>query len=271
MSLDDDLESFFGDGIECVVHDSDKFRRKLNIGADAFKYLSNAENLGAFTTAITSGAGAAGMALVGWYSSMGILSQIGFAIGFLSTPLVWVAVAGAGGAATAYLTQWIYQSAKTEAVTEIPNFINSPLDVLASSLCDLICPVLLKIAYADANFCQQERERIRTYFIDEWGIDTGYVDNLLNYDEAHLSSYNWTVLDQTLLAIEKSGDIKYSYLAEEIIQIAEGVMLADGIKHEGELEEIQKLKEALALKVTCKSRTGHLLRKLFGRPPKSKE
>lgn len=248
MTLENELESFFDKSIESVVRDSERFRKKLNIGADAFQYLSNAENLGAFTTAITSGAGISGIAYAGWISSMGMLGQIGLAVGFISTPAGWIAAAGVLGTTTIFLTRWLFHSLKKGAVTEVPNFINSPLDILASSICDLICPILLKIAYADRNFCEQERTKILNYFISEWGINPDYVDSLLSYDESHLSEFNWDTLKKTLLSIEKSGDIKYASTAREIIFITEEVIRSDGTVHEYELRELKKLETALGKK-----------------------
>jgi uncharacterized tellurite resistance protein B-like protein len=248
MGDEDDLEAFYATSTESVVEDSEKFRKKLNIGAEAFKYLTSAENLGLFTTTIASGTGLAGIATAGWFTSLGAFGQIGLAIGVISTPYGWIAAAGAGGAATVFATRWVFRRIKKGAVTETPNFINSPLDLLASSLCDLICPILLKIAHADENFCDQEREAIRVYFINEWGINPEYVENLLDYDEAHLDEYNWDTLSVTLQVIEKSGDLKYSVIAKEILNIANEVMLSDGITHPKELEEIQNLELALRKK-----------------------
>ena len=245
MTLESELDDFFSEEITSVVENSDKFRRKLNIGADAFKYLSNAENLGSFTTALTTGVGVALITQMGWMASIGMLGKLGLFIGLVSTPAGWIAAAGAGGAATAFIIQRLFRSLKKEAITEVPNFINSPLDILGSSICDLTCPILLKIAYADGQITNQEHEKIKGYLIDEWGINSDYVDGLLKINEDHLCDFEWDGLKTMLKDIEKTGDLKYSTMASEIITTAEEVMACDNEIHPDELLEMDRLRKSL--------------------------
>jgi tellurite resistance protein len=246
MSIETELHDFFSEEITSVVEDSDKFRRKLNIGSDAFKYLSNAENLGSFTTALSTGVGIASLTYFGWIASIGTLGQLGLLVGVMSTPAGWFAAAGAGCAATVLLTRRIFQSVKKEAVTEVPNFINSPLDILGSSICSFMCPILLKIAYADGHFTNHEHEKIKGYFIDQWGINSNYVDALLKCDETTLRNFEWDGLRTALKEIEKTGDLKYSAMASEIIITASEVMACDGEFHPQEKIEIDRLRKELS-------------------------
>lgn len=246
MSLETELHDFFSGEITSVVEDSDKFRRKLNIGSDAFWYLSKAENLGSFITALSTGAGIASLTCVGWIASIGTLGQIGLAIGIVSTPAGWFAAAGVGSAAAVFLTRRLLRSVKKEAVTEVPNFINSPLDILGSSICDLICPILLKIAYADGHVTNLEHKKIKDYFTDQWGINSNYVDGLLKFDEAKLRDFEWDGLSKTLKGIEKTGDLKYSTMASEILATAAEVMSCNGESHPDVQFEMDRLRKALS-------------------------
>lgn len=248
MNHEEEMEAFYAQDIDAVVIDSEQFRKKLNIGLDAFKHLSNAKKLGEFLTAIGSGTGVAAFGGAAWLTSLGTFGQIGLAVGLVSTPVGWLAAAGSGAAVTVYTTRWMFRKVKKDVVTEYPNFINSPLDVLASSLCDLMYPVLLKIAYADKKYCELERETIRSYFINEWGINPDYVESLLDYDEAHLNNYDWDTLSTTIAALAKSGDLKYTTIKNEILETANVVMLSNGLIHHKELEELLKLEEALQRK-----------------------
>ena len=65
MSLDGDLAEFFGADVLHVVSDHEKFRRRLKIGAEAFRYLRGAENLHSTASSLLGGAGAAGAAGLG--------------------------------------------------------------------------------------------------------------------------------------------------------------------------------------------------------------
>ena len=247
MSFDNELEEFFSNDIPAVVADPEKFRRKLGIGADAFKYLKNAENLGSVITTLAGGTAAAGAVFGGWFLSLGTLGSLGLAVGLVSSPVGWVAAAGTGGAGAFFLIKRLFKGARNEAITEVPNFINSPLDILATSICEIINPILLKIAYADSNFCESEREKIRSYFINEWGINEAFVDGLLNYDESNLDSFDWDVLERTLDEIGSSGDIKVPTMANEMVRVAEEVMAADGHILPKEQLELDNLKSALGL------------------------
>jgi hypothetical protein len=245
MTADSELEEFFSREIKSVVADPERFRMKLGIGLKAFKYLSNAKNLGAFMNVATGGSAAAGVAFAGWTASLGTLGQLGLAFGLMSTPVGWFAAAGAGGAAACYIVGKLYRKARDSAITEVPNFINSPLDVLAVSICDLVTPVLLKVAHADSNFCGHERDVMRSYFVGEWGICPDYVEGLLDYDLARLDGFHWEDLDVVLLEMEQSGDLKYEVMADELIRIANEVSWADGQQTPSEVENINQLIAAL--------------------------
>ena len=229
-TTDSELEEFFSREIESVVADPDKFRMKLGIGLDAFRFLRNAKNMGDFITVATGGTAAAGTAFAAWTTSLGTLGHLGLAFGLASTPVGWFAAAGAGGAAAFFLVGKLFRKARASAIDEVPKFINSPLDVIAVSICNLIAPVLLKIAHADSNFCESEREIIQSYFVREWGICPDYVDGLLDYDLTKLDEFPWEDLHLALQAMEQTGDIKYQVLADELIKMAEEVMLSDGKK-----------------------------------------
>lgn len=245
MSLDTELERFFSEQPAAVVRDPDRFRGKLNIGAAAFKYLNGAQNLGNFMTALSTGFGVASMSYFGWTASLGVIGQLGLALGFVSTPAGWVAAAGVGGMASVLMTRRLFRSVRKEAVTEVPNFINTPLDALGASVSDTICPVLLKIAHADGALSSLEVDKIKCYFVDEWGMDPAYVEGLLNYDLEHIEEFEWEDVKSALEEVGKTGDIDYETMAGEIVTIAKEVMASDGVVHPSEQREVDALGDAL--------------------------
>ncbi|HIA45795.1 MAG TPA: TerB family tellurite resistance protein [Methylococcaceae bacterium] len=127
----------------------------------------------------------------------------------------------------------------------MPNFINTPIDVLGGSICDVLTPILLKIAYADNDFSVEEKETIVNYFTDQWGINPAYIENLISEIGNEFTEFDYVILADSLkeLAIE-SGDIKYDDMVKEIISAAEEVMASDGSIDEREVQEIEKLKLA---------------------------
>jgi len=245
MTTEDDLASFFAEDIDNIVADPEKFRKKLGIGLDAFKLLSKADKLdGLLSSTVVGGASALGIFTV-WSSSLGGLVGVAGSIGLMATPIGWMALAGGAGFATSYGIKRLLGSAKQGAVTEIPNFINTPIDVLGGSICDVLTPILLKIAYADNDFSVEEKETIINYFTDQWGINPAYIENLISEIGNEFTEFDYVILADSLkkLALE-SGDIKYDDMVKEIISAAEEVMTSDGSIDERETQEIEKLKLA---------------------------
>jgi len=259
VSLEDDLENFFASDAPCVVANPEQFRKKLNIGAEAFKFLSAAKTLGAYSAAMATGAGAAGAAGIGWAASLGTLGQIGLVLGMVSTPTGWVAAAGVSGAAAVLLTRKLLNSISNEVVTEIPNFINTPLDVLAASLTDILAPVLLHIANSDGEFCEVERNHIRQYFINEWGLDANFTEDLLQLEIANRDHFDWQAFASLTQEVAKTGDIKHEVLLIELMSAATEVARADGEMH---LLEQQQLNELALIATTEPSKLDTLYTEL---------
>ena len=265
MTINSDLESFFSDDwhINKVVKNPEKFRKQLQIGSNAFKYLSKAENIGDFTQVIGAGVLAGGATSVVHIASLGVLGQIGLAIGAISTPVGWITFAGAAGIAATYGAKRLFSSVKGEMVTEIPNFINTPLDVIGASICELILPILLKISYADGIFSKDERNTIESYFINKWGIDDLYIKSMIKEIEINISGFTFENLANTLKEVESTGDCNFATMSKEILLISKEVLSCDGIIHESELLEISKLEQALSSS-NCKTKVTIQSTKDFG-------
>lgn len=250
MTIQEDLHKFYENDVWTVIEDAEKFRRKLDIGADAFQWLSKADHVGELVTSIASGTGVAGVAYWTWLSSLGFIGKLGLTFGFLSTPVGWLALAGAGSAVVIFLTGRVVRSFRKKAIIEIPNFINTPLDLLGSSVAELLCPILLKIAHADDFFCDAERMKIESYFTEEWGFSNSYIKRLFDDLKPQIDSWEWSGLGDILKSIEKTGDLKFEAMSAEIIRIANEVMATDGKIHPKENEEMLRLKQALKSKGT---------------------
>lgn len=244
MPIHDDLKEFFSEEPPAVIVDADKFRMRLQIGSGAFAYLKKTENLGDFLTVIGGGGLASAGAATAWFSSLGVLGQMGLAVGVVSNPVGWVALAGAGGAVAVYGARKFFRKAREHAVEEVPKFINSPIDVLGQSIFGLFCPVLLKMAYADGACDSCERELIREFFMD-WGYGEAFLDENIPLIEKELDQFEFDKLSEHLKQLEESGDIQYSTMVEQIVAVAEKVVQADGELHDAEQEVLDKLVGAL--------------------------
>ncbi|MEO5367441.1 MAG: TerB family tellurite resistance protein [Magnetococcus sp. WYHC-3] len=228
-----------------VVADSEKFRLRLGIGSEAFVFLTKAENLKDYLGILTGGGVAAGGAMLGWMATLGVMGRLGLALGVVSTPMGWIALAGASGAAAVYGFRKIRDMARKSAVTELPNFINTPLDALGGSLMAIMGPIAMKLAHADGTCVEEERQVMHRFFVGHWGFDETYVHATLADIESRLEWYGFQTLAENLRQLQGTRDLDYDKVADDILRLAEGVCHADGVLHAGEKKELEALRAAL--------------------------
>lgn len=249
--MSDSLDDFFSDvGEESVVQDPFRFKAKLKIGADAFAVLSKAENLQDSINVLTGSA--AGAALVGsaWFSGLGTLGTLGLSLGMVTTPVGWIAAAGLGGGAVVFGIKKLLKKAKKEAVDEVPKYINTPLDILAANLVNLMLPPMIYVSGVDGEHHDQERETIINYFVEEWGLSHPYIQD--KYNELVLSGghFDLKAWSESIGQLSESKDIAYEELCEELITALEAVRDADGVLHDAEQAAIEAVKASLTREAT---------------------
>jgi len=175
-----------------------------------------------------------------------------------------VAVAGIiTGTAWLGITRYMKDSTSSR-VTVIPNFINTPLDILALGLFDLLVPLALKVADIDGNIDQTEKNQIRSYFVDEWGYDQSFVHEGIKFTESRLSDFTVKEIAQTLTDFKKENkDCNYEAMSKGILEFLHNVMEADGRIDEREemaIERVQSIfKETgkISFKKTAKNIWNH--------------
>jgi hypothetical protein len=172
-----DQVNWFKD-IESIVSAPLNFKAKLAIGEDAYTALrvKNAvvqvwDVAGVATTAAvvakSSVVASTFFAPTGFWAALGIGSAV--------TPVGWVIAAGVVTGGAWYGITRHLKSAAANRVTVVPNFINTPLDVLALGLFDLLVPLAMKVAEVDGRIDESRRQLIRDYFVKEWGYDPRFV------------------------------------------------------------------------------------------------
>jgi hypothetical protein len=158
MSDTNDKEWFHN--VESIIEQPLKFKAKLAIGEDAYsslrvknKVVEFWDALGVATTAATIANSSA--VASAFFAPSGLLAAIG--IGTAVTPIGWVIAAGVvTGGAWVGITRYV-KNITPSRVTVIPDFINTPMDVLALALFDLITPLVLKVAIVDGEIHSSER------------------------------------------------------------------------------------------------------------------
>ncbi len=137
------------------------------------------------------------------------------------------------------------KNASTSRVTVIPNFINTPIDVLALGIFDLLAPLALKVANIDENIDETERKLINTYFVKEWGYDQRFVDEGLAFIEDKLSDFEINKLTIELAEFKmENPDCNYKAMSQDILEFLKDIMAADGridAREEMAIESVQKI------------------------------
>ncbi len=241
---DSNCDKWFTD-VEEVIKEPLKFKAKLAIGEDAYASL----RLQKTVKEVWDVAGAAGTgvwvaklsAVASVLGSKGILVSLG--ITTASTPLGWVIAAGVlSGGAWCGITRYLKRLDQDKVVV-IPQFINTPLDVLALELFELIAPLALKIANVDDRIDDAEKQVIRSYFFNQWGYDQLFVEKGIEFVESRLSEYTIKDTAKSLAEFQKQNpDCNYKSMSKEIISFISAIIESDGKVDEREGMAVEKVK-----------------------------
>jgi len=220
-------------GIDAIVAEPLKFKVKLAIGEDAYTSLrvKNAvvqvwDVAGVATTAAV--VAKSSVVASTFFAPSGLLAAIG--IGAAVTPIGWVVAAGVvSGGAWFGITRHL-KKASASKVTVVPNFINTPLDVLALGLFDLMVPLALRVAAADDGCIDAtRRQQIDDYFVGEWGYDASFVDAGIRHIEASLGELSVRDLAQTMAEFaSQHRDCNFKMMSQEILDFLRHIVTLDG-------------------------------------------
>jgi hypothetical protein len=228
----DDLANNWFQDIETIISEPLNFKSKLAIGEDAYTSLKlkNAvfevwEVAGVATTAVV--VAKSSVVATTFFAPSGLLAMIG--IGTAATPVGWVIAAGVvTGGAWVGITRYL-KKASANRVTVIPKFINTPLDVLALGLFDLLAPLALKVASVDGRVDDAGRKHIHDYFVNQWGYDPKFVGEGIKYIESRLDQFSIRALSKSLAEFaSKNPDCNFRVMSTEILGFLRNMALTDG-------------------------------------------
>lgn len=235
----DEFESTGGmQDVETVIRDPLRFKIKLDIGDEAYsslrikKYLLDSVDA---ANGAATGFVFAKSSLVAstFFAPSGFLGALG--IGAAATPVGWAIGAGVAGAGLSLIIGRYFIRGSSGRVKQIPDFINTPMDVLATGLFDMIATLGVKLAEIDGKFVPEERDFITSYFIDEWGYDSLFVQQSLKLIEQHAHEHSIKEISEKLARFKKTNpDCNYDSMSQEIIRFINGIAEADGFLDERE-------------------------------------
>lgn len=250
MSINNELSDLF-DNVQAVIEDDFQFKKKLNIGDEHFTYLNNAKNLADFGESVLGGIGVGGVTAAAWYTSLGLGGKALLTLGLISQPIGWIVGAGALGVAGIFglkkAKDIFIKKSEDELMTKVPKYLNTPLDLLGLSIATLMMPVSIKMAQADGDFSEIEKEQILKYFVDEWGYNLDFINILMQAQETKLENFSYKEYGKTIKSVcSKTSELKLDQLTEEILDFQKEIILMDGRIHPKEEKELATLKLYLA-------------------------
>jgi len=237
------------EGVDDVVEDELRFKAKLGIGEDA--YTSTRIKKSAFEAWDVAGVAATGAQVASsafvaqkFFAAPGLLAAIG--IGTAATPIGWVIAASVlSGGAWLGITRYLKDD--SGKATVIPDFINTPLDVLGLGLFDLMAPLAMKVAAVDGHVHESELDTIKHYFVRRWGYSEQFVDRGLEFVRKKLGDYDIKTAAATLGAFARDNpDCKASVMLADIKSFLRDVMEADGRIDEREEMAIERVEKVFA-------------------------
>lgn len=241
----DEKSAAMFDDVQSVISDPLRFKAKLAIGEDAYKSLRMAKSARkVWDVAGMAGTGAmvakSSIIAATFFAPSGLLGLIG--IGAAATPIGWVALAAvASGGAWIGVTK-LFKNVAGGRVTVIPDFINTPMDVLAVGIFDLLAPLALKVALVDGYIHESERDCIKKHFVNDWGYNPAFVDHGLTLIESRISDYSIKEVAEYLAEFQKSNpDCNFNEMSIEILAFLHEVIEADGKLDEREDLAIEKI------------------------------
>lgn len=238
------------DDVQQVVLFPVAFKAQLGIGADAYTSMWLGKRLQTIWDVAGMGATGAGVAssttvASTFFGSTGWLSAIGLGTTAV-TPVGWVAAAAVASAGAYYGITRLIGDYSSERVTEIPKFINSPLDILGASLFDLIAPLALQVAAIDGEIATEELLEIENYFQSDWGLDPAFVKPaiIVISENAPRSRIDDTA---TSLAefLHDNPDCNIDHLITTIVRSLRSIAEADGTVLEIEEMAIDRVERTL--------------------------
>ena len=237
--------------IESPLQDSLKFKAKLEIGEKAFTIL----RLKTLSEDVwdSAGVGLAGakvastLGATGFFGTTGILGLLG--IGTAATPLTVIIAAGVVSGLGWRLFRGYLRSMSEDKIIIIPKYLNTPLDILAVGIFDLLATLSLKVAKADGMINSPEFDKIVEHFVNQWGYDRKFVEAGIAYFYVELDNFDTEKTAQEFAVyLRENPDCNFKAISRGTTNFLEDLASVEEFGSESKKEEIQKIEEVFDTK-----------------------
>lgn len=235
--------------IKSPLQDSLNFKAQLEIGEKAYTLLRlktlsedvwDSAGVGFAGAKVASTLGASG-----FFGTTGILGLLG--IGTAATPLTVIIAAGVVSGLGWRLFRGYLRSISEDKIITIPKYLNTPLDILAVGIFDLLATLSLKVAKADGMINSSEFDKIVANFVTQWGYDKQFVEAGIAYFYVELDKYDTEKTAQEFAVyLRENPDCNFKAISKGTTSFLEDLASVEDFGYEKKQKEIQKIKEIFA-------------------------
>lgn len=256
-SEEQQIQSF--DHVTTVLANEERFKLRLGVGRNAFGSIKAGDLIGQITQ-VGSAAGAGAGAAFAVTAPSTLWAAFTVSAGFASNPFGWIVGAAAASGGIYYGVSRLFKTYSTSRVDEIPKFLNTGLDVLASTTLDLLGSLALKVAAVDGQIDDSERCAMAAYFVEEWGYDPDYVRQALGVLEQNIEKSRLSEMAAALANFSRQNpDCNLQSIQAELRKLLIEIAEADGRLDEREEMAIERIESALQQKDSVFYSTGQSL------------
>lgn len=246
MASNNDLASHIAEFVNSggeIVYDSMRFKRALGIGKKAYKLLSAQENLGICLHALATGTAVGGGSAIYYISSLGFWAKIATTVGLATVPVLMFVATGVSAGAIYIGGQQFISKVITKGTDEIPKFINTPLDVIATALIEVMLPISLKVYHADGEISEPEEGEVTDFFCDHWGYSPEFVKCMSDWYSPRLNDVSYDLFANGFIDYCKENpDCNSKRMKKRFLEHLVDIVKSDGIIHPKEQAEIDKIR-----------------------------
>jgi uncharacterized tellurite resistance protein B-like protein len=247
------------DDVARVLKNEERFKLKLGMGRDAFASIKAGDLIGQFTK-VSSAAGAGAGAAFAVTAPSTLWGTFLVSVGVASNPIGWIVGAAAASGGVYFGVSHLFKTYSSTRVDEVPRFLNTGLDVLATTTLDLLASLALKMAAIDGRIDPSERDAMEEYFVEEWGYDPDYLQHALDVLQQNIDKSRLSEMANSLAEFSRQNpDCNFQAIQTELRKLLTEIAEADGHLDEREEMAIEKIEHALQERNSLISSTGRAI------------
>ena len=245
--------------VKRVLANEERFKLKLGTGRNAYASIRAGDLIGQFTQ-VGSAAGAGAGAAFAVTAPSTIWGSLVASAGLASNPIGWIVGAAAASGGIYYGVSHLFRTYSSSRVDEVPRFLTTGLDVLASTTLDLLGSLALKTAAIDGRIDASERTAMEEYFVGEWGYDPDYLQHALDVLQQNIGRSRLSEVANSLAEFSRQNpDCNFQAIQTELRKLLTEIAEADGHLDEREEMAIERIENALRERNSLASQTGRLI------------